>query len=81
MIFSFSIMPEDLVIPGGVRCHKATLVFIVQAVAALTVIIIALINLTVPGLCNEPNARHFWEILLSGTVGYIFPNPSLAGPS
>ena len=72
-------MPSDLVIPGGVRCQKTTLVFIVQAVAALTVIITALINLSVPGLCIDLNARNFWQIVLSGTVGYIFPNPSLAG--
>ena len=58
--------------------HRVHVVFFVQTFAALSLIAAALINLTVPGLCSNPEERNFWKVSLAGTIGYLFPSPSLA---
>jgi hypothetical protein len=49
--------------------------FFSQLAAAITVIIIAIVNLTVPGLATEEE-KTYWKVTLSGIIGYLFPSPS-----
>jgi len=56
---------------------KPELLFYTQVTAALLLIITALLNLTIPGLCDNPEERGYWKIGLSATIGYLFPCPKL----
>ena len=67
--------------PFGSKCPRGQFVFGVQTFAALTLIIVSLVNLSVPGLCDSTEERGYWKIALSGTIGYLFPNPSLTSAS
>jgi hypothetical protein len=65
--------------PFGFTAPRGQVIFFVQIGAALLVILTAILNLSVPGLCISPEERNFWKISLSSTIAYIFPNPSLRG--
>ena len=57
------------------------LLSIVIAPNTVALITVALVNLSVPGLCENENERSYWKIALSSTIGYLFPNPTLAAKS
>lgn len=65
-------------LPFGGRVSKGQVVFCTQATAAFLVIITCIVNLTVPGLCTDSEQRNYWKIALASTIGYLFPNPTLA---
>lgn len=48
------------------------IVFFAQVFIAYMVIIVSLIN-----LCISNENTHLWVALASGTIGYLFPAPSL----
>jgi hypothetical protein len=54
---------------------KTPILFAVQTVLIFTVVIAALINLSI-NRHDDPNSK-LWIMLLSGCVGYFLPNPSI----
>ena len=64
-------------LPFGKKAPKAQVVFFVQTSAAFLLIITSIVSLLVPGLATTQEERSYWKIALSGTIGYLFPNPSL----
>lgn len=53
-------------------CPRSAITFIIQVVAALVILIAAAVNLTL-----YENRQEVWVVLVSGAVGYLFPNPCL----
>ena len=62
----------------GWKSSKSQVVFFVQCVAAFLLIITALVNLSVPNLVVGSEERNYWKLALASTIGYLFPNPTLA---
>jgi hypothetical protein len=54
---------------------KPPILFAVQTVLIFTVVIAAIINLSINSH-DDPNSK-LWIMLLSGCVGYFLPNPSI----
>jgi hypothetical protein len=58
----------------GKKQPKSTAVFIFQTILIFTVIAVALVNLSI----NTPGENTvLWVTLLSGSLGYSLPNPSI----
>ena len=57
-------------------CPKSAAIFITQMVVILSVVIAAIINLS---LRNEN--KEMWISLLCSTIGYVLPNPKLRKPT
>ena len=56
----------------GTECPKEEIAFLCQVVILYTVIVISIYNLTV-GLGDS----NLWTALLSSSLGYLLPNPTL----
>ena len=56
----------------GVKCPKEEIVFLCQIVILYTVIVISIYNLTV-----GHDDSNLWTALLSSSLGYLLPNPTL----
>lgn len=68
--------PRAPFVPRSVQHPKKNLVvFLAQVVVCLTVIVAAIVNLS---LSNDN--KTLWTSLLSATTGYLLPNPSLKQP-
>jgi hypothetical protein len=53
-------------------CPRSAVTFVVQLITICAIVICALINLSLS------DANHdMWLVLLSGTIGIIFPSPNL----
>ena len=53
-------------------CPRSAILFIVQIIAILTIVVCGIVNLTL-----YKGKEEVWLILVSGAIGYIFPNPTL----
>ena len=60
----------------GRRVPKTEIVFICQMILVFVVVCVSLYNLT---LENKPDK--LWVVLLSSSIGYALPNPTLGGGS
>ena len=56
----------------GTECPKEEIVFLYQVVILYTVIVVSIYNLTVG---HEDST--LWTALLSSSLGYLLPNPSM----
>ena len=56
----------------GTECPKEEIVFLCQVVIFYTVIVISIYNLTV-----GDGDSNLWTFLLSSSLGYLLPNPTL----
>ena len=56
----------------GTECPKEEIVFLCQVVILYTVIVISIYNLTV-----GHGDSNLWTALLSSSLGYLLPNPTL----
>ena len=56
----------------GTECPKGAIVFLCQVAVLYTVIVVRIYNLTV-----GHGDSTLWTALLSSSLGYILPNPSL----
>ena len=56
----------------GIKCPKEEIVFLCQIVILYTVIVISMYNLTV-----GHDDSNLWTALLSSSLGYLLPNPTL----
>ena len=56
----------------GTECPKEEIVFTCQVIVLYTVIVVSIFNLTI-GLGDST----LWTALLSSSLGYLLPNPSL----
>ena len=56
----------------GRECPKEEIVFLCQVIILYTVIVVSIYNLTV-----AHDDSTLWTALLSSSLGYILPNPSL----
>ena len=56
----------------GRECPKEEIVFLCQVIILYTVIVVSIYNLTV-----EHGDSTLWTALLSSSLGYLLPNPSL----
>ena len=56
----------------GTECPKEEIVFLCQIVILYTVIVLSIYNLTV-----AHDDSTLWTALLSSSLGYLLPNPSL----
>ena len=56
----------------GAECPKEEIVFFCQVIISYTVIVVSIYNLTVG---HGDSTR--WTALLSSSLGYLLPNPSL----
>ena len=56
----------------GTECPKEEIVFLCQVIIVYTVIVVSIYNLTVAH--DDPT---LWTALLSSSLGYLLPNPSL----
>ena len=56
----------------GTECPKEEIVFLCQVIILYTVIVVSIYNLTVAH--DDPT---LWTALLSSSLGYLLPNPSL----
>ena len=56
----------------GIKCPKEEIVFLCQVVILYTVIVISIYNLTV-----GHGDSNLWTALLSSSLGYLLPNPTL----
>ena len=54
-------------------CYKSAVVFITQMIVVLTVVIAAIVNLSLSGAEN----KEMWISLLSSSVGFVLPQPKL----
>ena len=55
-----------------IKCPKEEIVFLCQVVVLYTVIVISIYNLTV-----GHGDSNLWTALLSSSLGYLLPNPTL----
>ena len=56
----------------GTECPKEEIVFLCQVVILYTVIMVSIYNLTV-----GHGGSTLWTALLSSSLGYLLPNPSM----
>ena len=56
----------------GTECPKGDIMFLCQVVVLYTVIIVSVYNLTVGQVDST-----LWTALLSSSLGYLLPNPSM----
>ena len=56
----------------GCECPKEEIVFLCQVIILYTVIVVSIYNLTV-----AHDYSTLWTALLSSSLGYLLPNPSL----
>ena len=56
----------------GTECPKEEIVFFCQVIILYTVIVVSIYNLTV-----GHSDSTLWTALLSSSLGYLLPNPSL----
>ena len=56
----------------GTECPKEEIVLFCQVIILYTVIVVSIYNLTV-----RPGDSTLWTALLSSSLGYLLPNPSL----
>ena len=56
----------------GRECPKEEIVFLCQVIILYTVIVVSIYNLTV-----AHDDSTLWTALLSSSLGYLLPNPSL----
>ena len=56
----------------GTECPKGEIVFLCQVVVVYTVIVVSIYNLTI-GYGDST----LWTALLSSSLGYLLPNPSM----
>ena len=56
----------------GCECPKEEIVFLCQVIILYTVIVVSIYNLTV-----AHDDSTLWTALLSSSLGYLLPNPSL----
>ena len=56
----------------GRECPKEEIVFLCQVIILYTVIVVSIYNLTVGHVDST-----LWTALLSSSLGYLLPNPSL----
>ena len=56
----------------GTECPKGEIVFLCQVVVLYTVIVVSIYNLTV-----GHGDSTLWTALLSSSLGYLLPNPSM----
>ena len=56
----------------GTECPKEEIVFLCQVIILYTVIVVSIYNLTV-----AHDDSTLWTALLSSSLGYLLPNPSL----
>ena len=56
----------------GRECPKEEIVFLCQVIILYTVIVVSIYNLTV-----AHDESTLWTALLSSSLGYLLPNPSL----
>ena len=56
----------------GTVCPKEEIVFLCQVLVLFTVILVSIYNLTT---CHENS--NLWTALLSSSLGYLLPNPTL----
>jgi len=57
-----------------IRCTKKELVYCCQLIVVFVVIVVALFNLT---FRDDDTDTCLWSSLISGSLGYLVPNPSL----
>ena len=56
----------------GTECPKEDIIFMCQVIVLYTVIVVSICNLTV-----GHGDSSLWTALLSSSLGYLLPNPSL----
>ena len=56
----------------GTECPKAEIVFLCQIIVLYTVIVVSIYNLTI----GQTDST-LWTALLSSSLGYLLPNPSM----
>ena len=61
----------------GRKIPKSEFVFFTQAILIYIVVMAAIVNLSLPKPEGYKNDDKLWVALLSSSVGYILPNPSL----
>jgi len=59
------------------KTKKTKHLFMCQVLIALIVIIAAIINLSLPPTVRNDNLQAMWIALLSSTLGYMMPSPSV----
>ena len=59
------------------KTKKTKLMFMCQVLIALIVIIAAIINLSLPPTVRNEKLQVMWIALLSSTLGYMMPSPSV----
>lgn len=62
----------------GKRFDKSVVVFFCQFTIISTVILVSIVNLSLPK--SDPESRPMWIALLSSCLGYLLPNPSIKHP-
>lgn len=60
---------------GLIREGADTLYFATQLLVIVIVVFFALYNLT-----NESSDKHLWTAVLTGTLGFLLPNPKIGKP-
>lgn len=58
----------------GTRLPKSEIQYFSQVLFIFLVAVTSILNLTI---YKDPSSAQFWTALLSSSVGYILPNPSL----
>jgi hypothetical protein len=58
----------------GRKVARSQAVFIFQVLIVATTVTVSLVNLTLEGSCES---KSFWIALLSSSIGWILPSPSL----
>ena len=58
----------------GTKLPKSEIVYFTQVVFIFAVVITSILMLTI---YKEAESNQFWTALLSSSIGYILPNPSL----
>ena len=56
----------------GAECPKEEIVFLCQVIVLYTVIVVSIYNLTI-----GQSDSTLWTALLSSSLGYLLPNPSM----
>ena len=53
-------------------CPRSAITFVVQLIVIIAIVVCSLINLSL-----SSGNHDMWLVLLSGTIGFIFPSPAL----
>ena len=59
------------------KINFQNILFLTQICIALFVILVSIINLSVPSLAVTEKEQNYWKIVLGSTIGYLFPNPQV----